>query len=378
MSANNRNRLKTTVSAVASSGLGAFTISTASSGYRSFVAGDDGLTFDGVLITEGTTWEVRDGCVYTHSGTSLSRGTLMDSSTGSAIAFTSAAVVSQGAAKMFADMAQLAMAAVTPGGRLTLESGVPVSTTDQTAKTSIYYTPFVGNVVPLWDGYKWRPIEFSETTLALGTLTSGKPYDVFGYLSAGALVLESLAWTNGTTRATAVTLQDGRYCKSGDKTRLLLGTFYTTATTTTEDSVKHRFLSNVYNKVNRRVFVSVAGETTTSGTYNEIDNAGADTDPRIGIVSALPSSLHAGGTVATLSTVANDMSRSALFQNGSGGNGLWTYDLLCNTTTSPRVVGYGAAAVAPGYSYYSIWGSRFSGTGTITYGTAQAWGVWQC
>lgn len=102
MSANNRNRLKTTVSAVASSGLGAFTISTASSGYRSFVAGDDGLTFDGVLITEGTTWEVRDGCVYTHSGTSLSRGTLMDSSTGSAIAFTSAAVVSQGGTAGFA------------------------------------------------------------------------------------------------------------------------------------------------------------------------------------------------------------------------------------------------------------------------------------
>jgi hypothetical protein len=103
MSANNRNRLKTTVSAVASSGLGAFTISTASSGYRSFVAGDDGLTFDGVLITEGTAWEVRDGCVYTHSGTSLSRGTLMDSSTGSAIAFTSAAVVSQGGTAGFAN-----------------------------------------------------------------------------------------------------------------------------------------------------------------------------------------------------------------------------------------------------------------------------------
>ena len=108
MSANNRNRLKTTVSAVASSGLGAFTISTASSGYRSFVAGDDGLTFDGVLIAEGTAWEVRDGCVYTHSGTSLSRGTLMDSSTGSAIAFTSAAVVSQGGTADFARRAESA------------------------------------------------------------------------------------------------------------------------------------------------------------------------------------------------------------------------------------------------------------------------------
>lgn len=287
MSANNRNRLKTSVSAVASSGLGAFTISTASSGYRSFVAGDDGLTFDGVLITEGTTWEVRDGCVYTHSGTSLSRGTLMDSSTGSAIAFTSAAVVSQGGAKMFADMALLAMASTIPGGRLTLESGVPVSTTDQTAKTSIYYTPFVNNVVPLWDGYKWRPIEFSETTLALGTLTSGKPYDVFGYLSGGALALELLVWTNDTTRATAVTIQDGRYCKSGDKTRLLLGTFYTTSTTTTADSESYRYLSNVYNQVCKRlVNSSTSSHTYTTGSWREW-NGGTGIN-KCNFVSALP------------------------------------------------------------------------------------------
>lgn len=95
MTATHKNFLKTTISAVASSGLGAFTISTASSGCRTFGSGDDGKTFDGITIKEGTAWEVRDGCVYTHSGTSLSRGTLQDSSTGSAIAFTSAAVVSQ-------------------------------------------------------------------------------------------------------------------------------------------------------------------------------------------------------------------------------------------------------------------------------------------
>ncbi len=127
MSANNRNRLKTTISAVASSGLGAFTISTASSGYRSFVAGDDGLTFDGVLITEGTAWEVRDGCVYTHSGTSLSRGTLMDSSTGSAIAFTSAAVVSQGGTADFARRAEsagLRTSISSANANLTMQVGV--------------------------------------------------------------------------------------------------------------------------------------------------------------------------------------------------------------------------------------------------------------
>lgn len=379
MTATHKNFLKTTISAVASAGLGAFTISTASSGHRTFGAGDDGLTFDGVTIVEGTAWEVRDGCVYTHSGTSLSRGTLKDSSTGSAIAFTSAAIVEQNPSADWAELAQLAMASVIPGGRLTLESGVPVSTSDQTAKTNVYYTPYVHNVVPLWDGYKWVPVEFTEKTLALGTLTSGLPYDVFGYLSAGALVLESLAWTNGTTRATAVTLQDGRYCKSGDKTRLLLGTFYTTATTTTEDSAKHRFLSNVYNKVERRLFVSVAGETTTSGTANEIDNAGADTDPRIGVVSSLLAGANIGGTTSIYSTVALDVARFQVFQNGSGGAAMFTCDGVCQLSTSAaRVVGYGAAQVAPGYSYYSGWGLRSTGTGTNTFATTQIWGVWAC
>lgn len=86
-----RNRLQTTISNTPGTA-GALTISTAQSGYRTFAAGDDGLSFN-VLIIEGTAWEVRTGCVYTHSGTSLARGTLEDSSTGSAINLTSAAIV---------------------------------------------------------------------------------------------------------------------------------------------------------------------------------------------------------------------------------------------------------------------------------------------
>lgn len=328
MTATHKNFLKTTISAVASAGLGAFTVSTASSGYRTFGSGDDGKTFDGVTIKEGTAWEVRDGCVYTHSGTSLSRGTLQDSSTGSAIAFTSAAVVEQNPSAGFADLTQLARASVMPGGRLTLESGVPVSTTDQTAKTNVYYTPFVHNVVPLWDGYKWVPVEFTEKTLALGTLIANRPYDVFGYLSAGALTLEMNGWaastvtmtiaspgvvswtahghangdpimfettgalptgvvagttyyvvnkatdtfqlaaaTSGTAinttgtqsgthtaysqavRASAILLQEGRLCKSGDPTRLLLGAFRTGTSTTVDFTSRKRNVFNLYNRV---------------------------------------------------------------------------------------------------------------------------------
>lgn len=153
-----------------------------------------------------------------------------------------------------------------PGGRLTLTSGTPVTTADVTGATTIYYTPYLHNVIPLWDGSHWVPTAFTETTLALGTLTADLPYDVFGYLSSGALALEKLAWTNATTRATAVTIQDGRYCKSGDHTRIYLGTFYTTSTTTTADSSSAgRYLWNTYNRVRRSMMVL---ETTDNWTYS--------------------------------------------------------------------------------------------------------------
>lgn len=91
MPATHRNRLVTAISN-APGAAGALTIASAAAGYRTFGAADNGLEFD-VSIVDGTAWEICTGCVYTHAGTSLSRGTLEDSSTGSAIALSSAAVV---------------------------------------------------------------------------------------------------------------------------------------------------------------------------------------------------------------------------------------------------------------------------------------------
>jgi hypothetical protein len=157
-------------------------------------------------------------------------------------------------------------------GRLTLTSGTPVTTTDVTAATSVYFTPFNGNQVALYDGTRWRMYAFTELPLALGTLTSGKNYDVFLYDNAGTLTLESLAWTSDTARATALTTQDGAYVKSGATTRRYLGTFRTTSTTTTEDSGGgtttqvggKRFLWNLFNRVPRYMAVI---DTTNTWTY---------------------------------------------------------------------------------------------------------------
>jgi hypothetical protein len=51
---------------------------------------------------------------------------------------------------------------VTPQGRLTLASVTPVMTSNQSGKTIIYYTPYTGNQVPIYNGTIMVPTAFSE------------------------------------------------------------------------------------------------------------------------------------------------------------------------------------------------------------------------
>lgn len=56
-------------------------------------ASDDGLSYSARIYETGVGSEVRTGCTYTHGTTTLSRGTLENSTSGSALNFTSAAKV---------------------------------------------------------------------------------------------------------------------------------------------------------------------------------------------------------------------------------------------------------------------------------------------
>lgn len=87
-----RNRVQMTVTGAP--GTGTITLNAATSGYQSFSSAYGANATVDILITEGTSWEVARNCTYTNSGTTVTRGTLEASSTGSAVSFTSAAVVS--------------------------------------------------------------------------------------------------------------------------------------------------------------------------------------------------------------------------------------------------------------------------------------------
>lgn len=169
-------------------------------------------------------------------------------------------------------------------GRLTLTTGVPVTSSDVTAATTIYFTPYKGNRIGLHDGSNWNVFTFTERSLALGTLTSGLPYDVFIYDNAGTLTLEFTAWTSDTARATALTLQDGIYVKSGDTTRRYLGTFRTVSTTETEDSAAKRYLWNYYNRVPRALKHAVEGTNTWNYTTATVRQANANAANQVEVV----------------------------------------------------------------------------------------------
>lgn len=189
-------------------------------------------------------------------------------------------------------------------GRLTTESGVSISTGNRTAQSTLYYTPYNGNQLAVYDGTRWRLYSFTEISIALSGLTTDKNYDVFVYDNAGTLTLElSAAWTNDTTRADALALQDGVYVKSGTTTRRYLGTIRTTNTTTTEDSATKRFVWNAYNRSIRPLFVE---ETTSSWTYStttwrQLNNSAANQVNVVAGLAVSPVRLFACGAASCTS-----------------------------------------------------------------------------
>ena len=149
-------------------------------------------------------------------------------------------------------------------GRLTLTSGTPVTTSDVTAATTLYYTPYNGNRISLYDGTStWTTLTFNELSLALTNYTANSNYDIWAYNNSGTVALESTIWTNDTTRTTALVYQNGVLVKSGATTRRYLGTIRITGTTgQTEDSASKRFVWNINNRVKKQLVARNSGSWT--------------------------------------------------------------------------------------------------------------------
>jgi YVTN family beta-propeller protein len=184
-----------------------------------------------------------------------------------------------------------------PQGRLTLASNTPVMTGDATAQTSVYYTPYQGNIVPIYDGANMQSYTFGQLTMALNTSNqlSGKIYDLFVFLNSSVVTIGAgPAWSTTTSRGTGagttqlqqtdglwvnantITLRNGATSYSsipvGEAT--YVGSAYMTANGQTGINFKPAAapggsspILGLWNAYNRVPAYSLSRDLTTSWTY---------------------------------------------------------------------------------------------------------------
>jgi hypothetical protein len=261
-------------------------------------------------------------------------------------------------------------------GRLTLTSGTPVTTSDVTGAGTVYYTPYQGDAISLYDTglSRWVRHTFSEVSLSLSGITLNLPSDIFGYWTGSALALEKLNWTNGTTRATALVLQNGVRVKSGDATRLYLGTVCGSGSGTCEDSVLKRFVYNAYNKADRNLLVleATGNWAYTTGTYRSMN--GSDTN-RVQLVSGTGEDT---ADLIPMAAVTSTTTANPAVAVGIDSTSTATFDLIA-LGGYPNVFGslytFLKTYPAPGYHYYQAL-EKGAGSGTTTwYGNSSLAGI---
>lgn len=202
-------------------------------------------------------------------------------------------------------------------GRLTFTTGTPFQLTSNVF-TTLYFTPYLGNKISLYNGTSWALYTFTERSFTDGALAANTSYYVYIYDNAGTLTLEC--------SATGVTTQDGIWVKSGATTHRLLGFVRTTANTG-EFAFQHTatplrpWLQNVYNRA--PVSGWVGGITGTTGTTSGTRAWGNDANNKIDIMQtplfpvpflveyggvAMVGGQNAGNVVIISSSVANTLS----------------------------------------------------------------------
>lgn len=150
-----------------------------------------------------------------------------------------------------------------------------------------------------------------------------------------------------------MTYQDGRLCKSGDKTRRLLGAYRMTGATTVDDNIEQRFICNVYNQMPKAMFVcpayfddnAVTSYTSSSTTWTPANNNAGAT---LGYVVAV------AGTAKISCTVCADPSPSATGVSAAiGDNSLSSARAEAPGGGSSRLIATFPAVINKGPGFYT-------------------------
>jgi hypothetical protein len=154
-------------------------------------------------------------------------------------------------------------------GRLTTVSGDATNIHSTTASNKVYFSPYDGNKISLWNGSQWQTVSFGDTLVA-DLSESYYSYlqvlDVYAYLNNGQLAFQTSIWDDWNIRNTVnnniLVKKDGILSLSYDLTRRYMGTFVCD-NYQTFDTPRRRWLFNYYNRINKKISSNPPSSLTT-------------------------------------------------------------------------------------------------------------------
>lgn len=189
-------------------------------------------------------------------------------------------------------------AASVPAGRITLTSGTPVTAADVSGATTVYFTPYRGNKVPVYDGVTWsmRTIgelsqTTSDTTKSPAAVANNSNYDLFVWDDSGTMrCTRGPAWSSDTSRGTGagtteLSLFEGRYYNANNITNgpaagrgTYVGTIRSDGSAQINDTMAKRHVWNMYNRVARpmRVLESADSWNYSTAAWRQMNNSTAN------------------------------------------------------------------------------------------------------
>lgn len=291
-----------------------------------------------------------------------------------------------------------------PQGRLTLASGQPVMAGTVAASGNVYFTPYLGGQVPVWDGAKFIMTPFTETVQAMSDTTfspaagvGSTGYDYFIWANGSTILCtRGPAWTNATTRSagTALTTVGGYRVNSvaitngpGAGFGVYAGSVFTDSAGATvtwnhggSASGGSAAFLNVWNMYNRvpvgaKVLDNGSGYSSLQSSYTQ---ARASTGNQINFFAGLAenaieafyaASFQAGNLLSCAGNIGLDSTTVPLFapiggavNNGGGTSGVGgsTFTGMTGGTVAAQIGSHFLAAIEEAQSNVNVTADLFS------------------
>lgn len=171
------------------------------------------------------------------------------------------------------------------GGRLTIEQGVPDDATDRTGKTRLYFEPFTGPYIGLYEGggagwSVWNFTGINYLDLTLNPLTANKNYDIFVRKLSGQSIpqLSAAPWSNDTTRLTAISRTNGVMTQTGNPDYRYVGTIRVDSLGQLRNTKVERFIFNYENALPTQLYTNLGPfvNSYSSSTIRKLNNSDAN------------------------------------------------------------------------------------------------------